>query len=41
MGENKAPSEDRQGRVEVFLNDEWGSICNSGFGNESADVVCK
>ena len=29
-----------QGRVEICVNDEWGTVCDDGFGIEEADVVC-
>ena len=28
------------GRVEVYCNDQWGSICASAFGQAVADTVC-
>ncbi|XP_036428468.1 neurotrypsin [Colossoma macropomum] len=31
----------KEGRVEVFLNGEWGSICDSGWNDVSAAVVCR
>ncbi|XP_078420745.1 scavenger receptor cysteine-rich type 1 protein M130-like [Cetorhinus maximus] len=30
-----------QGRVEVFYNAIWGSVCADSFGMEDAEVVCK
>ena len=30
----------RAGRVEVCLNNAWGTICNSSFGVEDARVAC-
>lgn len=30
-----------QGRVEVFHNGQWGSICCGGFTSYSAQVICK
>jgi len=30
------------GRVEVYCNGQWGTICNtSGFGSAEADTVCR
>ena len=29
------------GRLEVFLNNQWGGVCNSRFPIHVADVVCK
>ena len=30
-----------EGRVEIFHNKQWGSVCDDYFGMEEADVVCK
>lgn len=30
-----------EGRIEVFVNDEWGSVCDDWFGNREATVACK
>ena len=30
-----------QGRVEVYCNGEWGTICNNGFGSTDAQTICK
>lgn len=29
------------GRVEVFHNDEWGTVCDNNFGLNEAHVICK
>ncbi|XP_041372561.1 deleted in malignant brain tumors 1 protein-like [Gigantopelta aegis] len=34
------PSE-REGRVEIFHNDQWGSICDGEFNDREAGVVCR
>ena len=31
----------REGRVEVFMNGLWGSVCNSAFRRKDARVVCR
>ena len=30
----------RGGRLEIFLNSVWGTVCNDMFGEHEADVVC-
>ncbi|XP_071502519.1 scavenger receptor cysteine-rich domain-containing group B protein-like [Diadema antillarum] len=34
-------SVDSEGRVEVFLDDTWGAICDNLWGPEDAEVICK
>ncbi|XP_025103076.1 deleted in malignant brain tumors 1 protein-like isoform X2 [Pomacea canaliculata] len=29
------------GRLEIFFNREWSTVCNLGFGNNEAQVACK
>ena len=29
-----------EGRVEVYYNGQWGTICNVGFGTSDVGLVC-
>ena len=30
-----------EGRVEICINDLWGTVCDDGWGSVDATVVCK
>nr|XP_054762225.1 scavenger receptor cysteine-rich domain-containing group B protein-like [Lytechinus pictus] len=30
-----------EGRVEIFYNSVWTPVCDTAFGNEEAEVVCR
>ena len=30
-----------EGRVEVCINDQWGTVCHDGWSSVDASVVCK
>ena len=29
------------GRLEIFYNGQWGTVCENGFGQEEGTVVCQ
>ena len=31
----------REGRIEICINNAWGTVCDNLFGREDAGVVCK
>ena len=35
------PAGTRQGRVEICINNAWGTICDTLFGRQDAEVVCE
>lgn len=39
---NLAASYNRyNGRLEIYINNRWGTVCNNSFGKAEADVACR
>ena len=36
-----SPGLDFLGRVEVFHDDQWGTVCDDYFGTAEANVICQ
>ena len=32
---------EREGRVEICIQDQWGSVCDNGWGVGDSQVVCR
>jgi len=40
LGDSSIEGNTIQGRVEVCINQVWGTVCSVGFGVEDAGTVC-
>ena len=38
---NDGSTNTADGRLEVFLNGQWGTVCEDDFGQEDGDVACR
>ena len=41
IGSDHQPSLDDIGRVQIFKDNRWGSVCNLGWTDKSSNLVCK
>jgi len=35
------PASGKTGRLEIYMKNKWGSVCNMGFKNNEAAVACR
>ncbi len=35
------PANLSSGRLEIFINSTWGTVCDNRFGIEDADIACR
>ena len=38
---NQLSTSSGSGRLEIFLQGEWGTVCGNGFGTAEGDVACR
>ena len=38
---NEGSTSTAEGRLEVFLNGQWGTVCEDDFGQEDGNVACR
>jgi len=41
VGAKGSPSTEKVGRVEIYQDEKWGAVCNSGWNNVAAKIACK